>query len=171
MMKDESVQEPKFIVDENAGKLTKALRMLGFDTVFFQGREDSYLLRIALTENRIVLTRDTHIPERQVITSGRLRAVLIRSEYVHLQTAQVINSLKLQRFLRPFTRCLEDNRILVMRTREEVRDRVPLYVWQTQNDYVECPQCRRIYWKGTHWEAMIKTLEHITGITGKEGQC
>jgi uncharacterized protein len=163
--------ELKFIVDENAGKLTKALRMLGFDTLFFQGQEDSHLLRIALAEGRIVLTRDTHILERHVITSGKLKALLVDSEHIQAQTVQVIKSLNLYPNIRPFSRCLEDNRILVKRSREEVRDRVLPYVWQTQNDYVECPECRRLYWKGTHWEAMKKKLDNITGITGEDRTC
>ncbi|TET26276.1 MAG: hypothetical protein E3J67_02015 [Dehalococcoidia bacterium] len=24
---------------------------------------------------------------------------------------------------------------------------------------MECPACRRIYWRGTHWQAMTRTLE------------
>jgi hypothetical protein len=48
-----------------------------------------------------------------------------------------------------------------MRTKEEVRDRVPPYVFQTQREYVECPACHRIYWKGTHWQAMVKTIKEF----------
>jgi uncharacterized protein with PIN domain len=153
---------PKFIIDENVGKLTKALRMLGFDAVFFKGKDDSHLLKIALEENRIILTRDTHILERHNVTSGKISAVLIKSDLIQEQIEQVINGLSLYSLINPFTRCLEDNQLLIRRTREEVNDRVPPYVCQTQKDYVECAKCGRIYWKGTHWEAMTKKLENIT---------
>ena len=152
---------PKFIVDENVGKLTKALRMLGFDAVFFKGKDDSHLLRIALDENRIILTRDTHILERHNVTSGKISAVLIKSDLIQEQVTQIINGLSLSSLISPFTRCLEDNQLLIRRTREEVGDRVPPYVYQTQKDYVECAKCGRIYWKGTHWEAMKKKLGQI----------
>jgi uncharacterized protein with PIN domain len=26
---------------------------------------------------------------------------------------------------------------------------------------MECPQCHRIYWKGTHWQAMSRELDEI----------
>jgi uncharacterized protein with PIN domain len=26
---------------------------------------------------------------------------------------------------------------------------------------MECPQCRRVYWRGTHWQAMKKKLEEM----------
>ncbi|MGP8079151.1 MAG: Mut7-C RNAse domain-containing protein [Dehalococcoidales bacterium] len=29
------------------------------------------------------------------------------------------------------------------------------------SQYVECPNCRRIYWQGTHWQAMLKKLEGL----------
>lgn len=153
---------PKFIVDENVGKLTKALRMLGFDAVSFKGKDDSHLLRIASDENRVILTRDTHILERHNVASGKISAVLIKSDLIQEQIAQLINVLPLYSLISPFTRCLEDNQMLIPRTSEEVNDRVPPYVRLTQIDYVECPKCGRIYWKGTHWEAMIKKLENIT---------
>ena len=27
---------------------------------------------------------------------------------------------------------------------------------------MECPACHRIYWRGTHWEAMVRKLEALT---------
>ncbi len=153
---------PKFIVDENVGKLLKMLRMLGFDAVFFNGEDDGMMLRIAMAENRIVLTRDTRIFERHVVTSGKSRAVLIQSERIQDQIQQVVAALNLRPLFRPFTRCLEDNQPLLCRHREDIRPKVPPYVWQTQQDYVECPACSRIYWKGTHWQAMIKQLEKVS---------
>jgi uncharacterized protein with PIN domain len=36
---------------------------------------------------------------------------------------------------------------------------VPAYVWHTQVAFRQCPDCRRIYWKGTHWPGMHARLE------------
>jgi large subunit ribosomal protein L34 len=44
--------------------LARWLRMLGFDSVFFNGEDDSQMVRQALSENRILLTRDTGIMKR-----------------------------------------------------------------------------------------------------------
>jgi uncharacterized protein len=155
------IERLKFIVDQNAGKLTKLLRLLGYDSTFFTGETDSQLVNMALAENRIILTRDTHIPERRLITSGKVKALLIKKDGSDQQIMEVINDLHLDNF-RPFTLCLEDNGLLFNRTAEEVKIRVPRYVKQTQKEYMECPKCHRIYWKGTHWAAMTAELKKLT---------
>lgn len=149
------------MVDENAGKLTKLLRLAGFDTVFFNGADDADMLAAALAENRIVLTRDTQVMKRSVVTGGRIKAIFIENDSGELQMRQVISSLQLNRLLRPFTLCLECNRPLEPRDKEQIKDRVPPYVFKTQEQFVECPECHRIYWKGTHWQSMTESLTRI----------
>ena len=152
----------KFIVDNNVGKLVKWLRIMGYDTLFFNGKNDSRMIATALAESRIILTRDTQIMKRRVITSGQLKAILIKSDEPELQIHQVINTLDLDCQFRPFTICLECNQPLLERSKQEVKDLVPPYVFQTQNQYMECPACHRIYWRGTHWQAMTKKLGKFT---------
>ncbi len=137
------------------------LRLLGFDTVYFNGENDALIVNIALAEKRIILTRDTHIPERKLITGGRVKAILVRSDMIYQQIRQVLNELNLYDRIRPFTLCLEDNQPLENINKEEVKDSLPPYVYQTQNEYRECPQCHRLYWKGTHWEAMRRRLDTL----------
>jgi len=148
-------------VDNNVGKLAKWLRIMGYDTVFFDGTSDSVMVARALKEDRIILTRDTRIMKRGVITSGRIKAVLVTSDEPEPQLQQVITALKLNCEFKPFSLCLECNQRLVAKTREEVKDRVPPYVFQTQNQYMECPSCHRIYWRGTHWAAMTNKLTRL----------
>ena len=152
----------KFIVDNNVGKLAKWLRMMGYDTLFFDGSDDSQMVATALKEDRVILTRDTQIMKRGVVTSGRLKAVLIQSDEPEQQMRQVVETLKLDCKFRPFAICLECNQPLEERGKQQVRDRVPPYVFRTQNQYVECPACHRIYWRGTHWQAMTERLEKFT---------
>jgi uncharacterized protein with PIN domain len=135
--------------------------MMGYDTVFFDGADDSTMVRQALAEGRIILTRDTEIIKRRLVTSGRLKVVLFRSEDPDEQMQQLLGSLDLIGGARPFTRCLECNVPLVERRPEEVKDRVPPYVFRTQAQYMECPRCRRVYWRGTHWQAMARKLEEM----------
>jgi uncharacterized protein len=134
---------------------------LGFDTVFFNGENDSQLVSRAYAENRILLTRDTHISERRMVADGRVKAILILDDVPENQLRQVTAELFLINQIRPFTLCLECNQTLVTKTREEAKDLVPPYVWQTQQEYMACSQCHRIYWKGTHWEAMVKRLDQL----------
>jgi uncharacterized protein with PIN domain len=151
----------KFIVDHNVGKLARWLRMMGFDSLFFTGEDDGVMVRQALAEGRVLLTRDTEIMKRRAASSGRLRAVLFRSETPEEQMRQLLAEFNLTGQARPFTLCLECNQPLAERGREEVRDRVPPYVYATQAQYMECPACRRLYWRGTHWDAMQRKLEEL----------
>jgi uncharacterized protein with PIN domain len=155
------LQEYRFMVDHNVGKLVKWLRMMGYDTLFFNGSDDSDMVKQALAEGRIILTRDTEIMKRRVVTKGQLSAILLDSEEPEQQTRQVIDRLDLDCKFRPFTLCLECNRALEERSPNEVRGRVPPYVYKTQRQYMECPACHRIYWRGTHWEAMTRMLEKL----------
>ena len=156
-----AISELRFIVDHNVGKLAKWLRLMGYDSLFFDGSDDSHMVARALAEGRVILTRDTEIMKRRVITSGRIKAVLINSDDPERQMQQLMDTLDLNRQFRPFTLCLECNQPLLERSREEVKDLVPPYVYKTQRQYMECPACHRIYWRGTHWEAMSRMLETL----------
>ena len=162
------VEAARFIVDHNAGKLAKWLRMMGYNTLFFSGSDDSIMIAAALAEGRVILTRDTGIVKRRLVTSGRLKTILLTSDEPPIQMKQVIAALNLDICFNPFSICLECNRILVERSREEVGERVPPYVFKTKSRYMECPACHRIYWRGTHWQAMNRRLVRLLG---KEEGC
>jgi len=151
-------EAPKFIIDLNVGRLARWLRMMGYNTLLFDHGEDYRMIRIALDEARIIITRDTRIMERRVITSGRLRAILVNGDRPEEQMHQVMEHLHLNIDFRPFSLCLECNQPLVERDKGDVVDRVPPYVFQTQEQFVECPACCRVFWKGTHWQAMTRKL-------------
>ena len=154
----------KFIVDNNVGKLAKWLRIMGYDALFFNGSDDSRMIATALAEGRVILTRDTQIVKRRVVTSGRLKAILITSDEPELQMHQVVDSLNMDCQFRPFTVCLECNQPLLEKSKEQVKDLVPSYVFQTQSQYMECPACHRIYWRGTHWQAMTNKLKKFIKV-------
>ena len=119
------------------------------------------MVEIALAENRIIVTRDTRIIERKAITGGQVKALLLKTDNVYEQAQITLAELDLKSAMRPFSLCLECNQSLVSISTNEVRERVPPYVWQTQKEYVECPKCGRVYWKGTHWTAMRHNLAQM----------
>ena len=149
-----------FSAEKTLGKLAKWLRMMGYDTLFFDGSNDSHMVRKAQDEGRVILTRDTQIVKRRVVTTGQLKVILISSDDPRQQMCQVIDALKLD-CVRPFTICLECNQLLEERSREQVKDLVPPYVFQTQRQFVKCPACHRIYWRGTHWQAMTRIIKEF----------
>ncbi len=159
----------KFIVDHNVGKLTKWLRMMGYDTLFFDGEDDWLMVRAALAEDRIILTRDTQVMKRGVVIKGRIKAILIQSEEPKQQMQQVVETLNLDCQSKLFTICLECNQPLEEKSKQQVQDQVPPYIFQTKNQYVECPACHRIYWRGTHWQAMTEQLKKFMEGRAEKG--
>ena len=159
---------PRFIVDHNVGKLVRWLRLMGYDSLFFSGQYDADMIATALAQNRVILTRDTRIMQRRLVNSGRLKSVLIADEKPEQQIRQVVAALRLDINYRPFSLCLECNQPLLERSREDVEGRVPPYVFQTQTQYMQCPVCGRIYWRGSHWQAMTRRLENLVSFQDKE---
>jgi len=152
---------PKFIVDLNVGKLAKWLRVLGYDTLFFTGPDDNEMIRIALREGRIILTKDSHILKRRVCTIGPLKVLLIRFDDVHGQLRQVAKALELESEAKEFSLCIECNEPLVHQDKALVEGQVPPYVYEQQESFMGCSRCRRIYWQGSHWQRMKGELAQL----------
>ena len=160
--------EPKFVVDANVGKLVKWLRMMGFDTVFFDEPDDGRMVKIALAQGRTIITKDSGVMKRRTITSGRVKAVLVSGDSSENQMTTVLKKLDLAGKERPFTRCLECNTELTEMDKSEAEKRVPPRVSQLQHQYMVCPACHRIYWRGTHWKAMTDKLHEFEGAIIEE---
>jgi len=154
---DETV---RFIVDANVGKLARWLRMLGYDTMYFNDIDDGELVKLGLKQKRVIVTKDTQIMLRRVITDGRVRAVLITDDDPKDQFRFLSKEFKLDRS-KQFTRCLECNQVLVHRDRNEVRELVPPYVFKTQTQYYQCLECERVYCRATHWQHMTQELDDL----------
>jgi len=157
-MTDEVDSELKFIADEMLGKLARWLRAVGYDTVYFAGEGDSALVQQALQEDRIILTRDSHLVERKLAR----KTLLVKHDEPRKQLKQVISDLKLDVENGLFTRCLVCNRELLSVKKENVRDRVPAYTYSTQSKFYECPNCGRVFWPGTHKDSMLEVINSMT---------
>ena len=144
---------PRFAADSNVGRLARWLRVLGYDATYHPHVRDGDLVRLAMAEDRVLLTREEDLMRRRVITSGELTAQLIRHDGVEDQLRQVVAALGLEP-AQALTRCLECNVELEPRAPAEVAARVPPSVRAAQGRYSECPRCSRVFWSGTHWRRM-----------------
>ncbi len=156
-MIDEAGSELRFLADEMLGKLAKWLRTIGYDTVYYTGGGDSALVQRALAEDRVILTKDSHLVRRKLAR----KALFIRSDYPREQFKQVVEELGLDAQSKLFTRCLVCNRELILVEKEVIRDRVPSYTYLTQDRFYECPGCERVYWPGTHKDSMLQVINDM----------
>lgn len=144
---------PRFICDVHLGKLARYLRMIGFDTLYDRELEDGEIIRLALAENRTVLTRDGGI-----LADGRVGSYRPLSNAPERQITEVINDLSLQGYARPFTLCLTCNGLLLPVDKETLGDLVPPAVRRVMDEFHRCSSCRRIFWPGTHYDHMAQRI-------------
>jgi uncharacterized protein with PIN domain len=137
------------------GTLAKWLRILGYDTHYDPDLDDHQLVRLARAEGRVLLTRDRELARRRGV-----RLLLVASEHLDDQIRQVLDDLALEP-QRENARCPVCNEPLQILDREMARSRVPAYVARTQQTFRHCPACRRVYWRGSHWQKMDERLARL----------
>ncbi|MGE5894171.1 MAG: Mut7-C RNAse domain-containing protein [bacterium] len=152
----------KFIADAMLGKLAKWMRVLGYDVEYFSRISDEELIERAEESGRMILTRDTLLSKRRKVRGNHF---FIRGDHYRDQLRQVLGRFPLTTQTGIFSRCLVCNEPLQPVDREEAHEKVPPYVYETQDEFETCPSCGRIYWSATHVEEMEKQLRKM-GLCG-----
>jgi len=148
----------KFICDSMLGKLAKKLRMLGFDTAYHHSSTKISIVKTALHENRIILTRKTNFS----VSDKNIYSLFILDNDPDEQLRQVLSHYKFNKEqLSPFSRCICCNTILKPLNKKLAEGRVADYVFNTSEHFSECTTCKKIFWHGTHYENMTKSIDNL----------
>ncbi|HIE09561.1 MAG TPA: cupin domain-containing protein [Armatimonadetes bacterium] len=159
-------EEPRFVVDTMLGHVARWLRFLGFDAEYIpKEASDSEVVERALSEGRILVTRDHDLVRRRALKG---RYVLVRSEDALKAVGEVLDALGLKPEARPFTRCPECNVPIEEVDRDCVSPLVPIKVRVTQKAFSRCPRCGRVFWRGKHWEQMRERIAGVLGVGREE---
>jgi len=146
----------KFAADRMLGRLAKWLRIIGQDVIYGRHLTGYGLIRAARAENRLILTRDRRLKQKQPPP-----LLFIDSNHHREQLRQVIRDCGLEPGKNLFARCSECNTLLQPRAKETVDRLVPPFVFATQEKFSWCPSCRRVYWPATHLQKMLEELKNI----------
>ena len=157
---------PSFLADRTVGKLSRWLRILGYDTLYLPQLLPAGLLREGRRQGRIILTRNTRIFRAKDAPAF----IFIQHDQFRAQLKQVVETLQLDPVQAVLSRCIECNQALQPIEKDQVQDKVPTYVWQTQTAFRRCPACRRIYWGATHREHVLAELKQL-GLGGEGSPC
>jgi len=151
------LRETRFILDAHLGKLAKHLRLCGFNCLFNNHYSDPEIIDIALDEGRIILTRD-----RAMLMNSRVtHAYWLRSQEPREQLKEVLIRFDLAAMVNLFTRCMECNKPLEEVDKKDIEERLQPGTRRYFHEFKICPGCRRIYWKGTHYQNMQKFVKNI----------
>ncbi|MEO0248277.1 MAG: Mut7-C RNAse domain-containing protein [candidate division WOR-3 bacterium] len=145
----------KFLVDQNAGKLCRWLRFLGFDAELASGSVYDLGARAA-REARVLLTRNRRAGELPLAKS-----LVLLSDDPKEQLRQVVEEFGLRKEFKPFSRCPVCNAELEPAEREAVKDMVPPHTYATHEEFSRCPVCGRIYWEGSHVERVREIMKEL----------
>ncbi|MEM2431096.1 MAG: Mut7-C RNAse domain-containing protein [Candidatus Bathyarchaeia archaeon] len=156
----------KFVVDGMLGKLARWLRMLGYDTKYFNNMSDNEILRVALEENRILLTRDYQFFRRA--NSSGVKAVFVEGGTHAERLANLSEQLniKLEIDINE-SRCPKCNAKIRMINKEDIKDKIPSSTYKNYNEFWICSGCGQIYWKGSHWIKINNTLNQAKQVIFK----
>lgn len=152
-----NICDMKFIADAMCGKLARWLRILGYDVRYDASLDDDDLVEMALEEDRVLLTRDAKMLLRRHLPTH----LLIASDDWKEQLAQVVQQFGLDTVSRRFSRCVDCNEPLVPIEKTEARYRVPSHVFDAHDAFYTCPQCRKVFWAGSHIERGRKVLDSL----------
>jgi len=160
VLKNMLLQKPaqvKFILDVHLGKLAKSLRMLGLDAMYKTNLSDKTIAEIAALEDRIVLTRDVGLLKHRAISYG----YWLRSQNSEEQLSEVIKRYNLASEIKPFTKCIACNGDIIQVSKEAVLESLPAKTKEYFNEFFQCKNCKRVYWKGSHYERMIEFIKQL----------
>lgn len=148
------LRETRFVLDTHLGRLARHLRLAGFDSLWENDYRDEEIVALSLAQKRVILTRDKGILMRRAVQHGHF----VHETESEKQLCEVVRAFQLERTPAPFSRCRLCNAALREVAKDSVRGRVPEAVWKRLDAFTECPQCGRIFWRGTHYERLCRVL-------------
>ena len=165
-LRPQPLRSIRFILDLHLGKLARYLRLLGFDTYYNNNLDDASLAQRSADEQRILLTRDCGLLKRRIVTHG----FYIRQIEPSLQVREVITRLDLFNSLQPFSRCLKCNGILKTVGKHEIVQALEPNTSRYFDHFRRCKMCGHIYWRGGHYERMLKFIQKIERANSTQAQ-
>ena len=154
-LRDKPLRKNAFILDVHLGKLAKMLRMLGFDTMYRNDYDDPEIIQLALKERRTIITRDRRLLHVKEVTHG----YCIRSTIPVRQLQEIFRRFDLQFNIRPFYRCMMCNGLISEVEKDAIIHRLEPKTKLYYHEFYRCSGCDRIYWKGTHYDALKSRFE------------
>jgi uncharacterized protein with PIN domain len=156
-LRPKPLRTPKFVADVHLGRLTKYLRMMGFDVYYRNDLTDDQIVDISLNEKRAILTKDRGLLKRNEVTHG----YWVRSAKVKEQVIEILKRFDLKNQIKEFSRCIECNHVLESVLKEKIINDLPEKVVRLQNEFYQCSSCKKLFWKGTHYQHMLSFIQSV----------
>lgn len=158
--------QPKFLADAMLKNLAEWLRMLGIycEYDFSVGKEDSRIISYAKRNNLVLLTRDSRMLPS--LRKRKVRFLYLPSTNLEEQLAAVLSSSNIAIRFPEKTRCPKCNGQFAI-LRSVPRSAVPPKIYARKRKFWKCRGCGKIYWKGSHWKNLLRSLSRVRKLLRK----
>jgi hypothetical protein len=145
------------------GKLSRWLRLFGFDAEYRRTYSDEELIDLALKEKRILLSRDLDLYRRAKRKGVETLLIKGRSEAEELAEIAVHFGVELK--VEPAeSRCPKCDAPLKEVEKEEVQGKVPSKTYEVYDEFWICEKCGQVYWRGAHWKNIERIISKANSI-------
>lgn len=158
-LRPKPLRNTRFVLDTHLGQLAAYLRMMGFDTLYQNDYDDPTLADISVNEQRILLTCDRQLLMRRIITHGHF----VRERQPRKQLVEVLTRFDLFNAIQPFTRCMHCNGEIKPVEKSEIESQLMPNTRRDYDEFWQCQDCEKVYWKGSHYDRMRELIASISG--------
>jgi uncharacterized protein len=149
-LRKKPLRHPRFILDAHLGKLTKYLRLFGFDCLYENSFTDNQIIEISTKLHRVILTRDLGILKHKQVTRG----YWVRNTQPKEQLPEILKRFDLYSLIAPFGRCMLCNGKIKRIAKIRIQDQLPPRTLQYYDKFYICMNCSKLYWEGSHYDKM-----------------
>jgi len=152
----------RFIADRMLGRLSRWLRLFGYDTLEIrkQKNEDDLLLELAEKEGRVLLSRDRMLIMRAI--KRGVTAYLVESSEIMEQLKEIQRefNIKLEPEMDRCSLCNSPIRKVEPDEMDLVKSKDYVYpaTLESATEFWLCDKCGQVYWRGKHWESIMETV-------------
>jgi uncharacterized protein with PIN domain len=147
--------------DAGLGGLARWLRASGCDARWVQDIGDAELVAQAEALGAIVITTDSFLLDRRPIAHGRIRAIWVPPTLTKFEQLRLVRAELDLPEKDTDSRCMRCGGELILIDKEKIRDRIPPRTYAWIDEYWLCSRCGQLFWQGTHWQKVTKTLSRL----------
>ena len=137
------------------GTIAKKLRMLGFDTQYYNTINDDDLITSARKEERIIITKDQMLAVKA--SNQNMPTIQVLTHTEKEQLTEIARKMSWKKLALDSPRCSMCNGMLQKVSKQEIIGMIPPKVAELVQEFWQCDKCSHIYWVGTH----IRNLERL----------
>ena len=151
----------RFLLDGMLGRLTRWLRMIGYDAFYSKDSPDADLLHRAKEDSLILLTCDVQLYRAAIARNVECYLVQGTDEPERLANLASRFNIKLKIDTKR-SRCPACGSHIKPVTKLEIASRIPPATFKLYQSFWICTKasCAKVYWQGSHWKKIEETLEN-----------